>query len=81
MSDFDDFIDGFYPYRRESRSYREIPEQPRDRDEVLAEITPAGESVLASIVALTALGQAANVLTKTGHRAAGQDRQEIAFPV
>jgi DNA-binding MarR family transcriptional regulator len=52
-----------------------------DGREVLAEITPAGESVLASIVALTALGQAANVLTKTGHRAAGQDRQKIAFTV
>lgn len=39
MSDFDDFIDGFYPYRKQTVTYRRIPDQPRDRAEVLAEIT------------------------------------------
>lgn len=39
MSDFDDFIDGFYPYRKEGVNYRQVPEQPRDRAEVLAAIT------------------------------------------
>ena len=39
VSDFDDFLDGLYPYRKETTSYRRIPEQPRDRTEVLAEIT------------------------------------------
>ena len=39
MSDFDDFIDGFYPYRKETTTYRRIPEEPRDRTQVLAEIT------------------------------------------
>ena len=39
MSDFDDFIDGFYPYRKETTNYRAIPDEPRDRADVLAEIT------------------------------------------
>ena len=39
MSDFDDFIDGFYPYRKETTNYRRIPDEPRDRADVLAEIT------------------------------------------
>lgn len=38
MSDADGFIDGFYPYRRETQNYRAIPEASRDRAEVLAEI-------------------------------------------
>ena len=39
MSGFDDFLDGFYPYRRQGTNYRRIPEAPRDRAEVLAAIT------------------------------------------
>lgn len=39
MSDYDDFIDGFYPYRRETKTYREIPEEPANRADILAEIT------------------------------------------
>ena len=39
MSDFDDFIDGFYPYRKETTTYRRIPDEPRERAEVLAEIS------------------------------------------
>ncbi|MCB0902759.1 MAG: aspartate aminotransferase family protein, partial [Actinobacteria bacterium] len=38
MSDFDDFIDGFYPYRKETVNYRRIPDEPRDRTEILSEI-------------------------------------------
>jgi glutamate/tyrosine decarboxylase-like PLP-dependent enzyme len=38
VSEFDDFIDGFYPYRKQSINYRRIPDEPRDRAEVLAEI-------------------------------------------
>ena len=39
MSGFDEFLDGFYPYRRHGTNYRRLPEQPRDRAEVLAAIT------------------------------------------
>jgi glutamate/tyrosine decarboxylase-like PLP-dependent enzyme len=39
VSDFDDFIDGFYPYRHQTANYRRIPDEPRDRADVLAEIT------------------------------------------
>ena len=39
MSGFDDFLDGFYPYRRHGTNYRRIPDEPRDRAEVLAAIT------------------------------------------
>lgn len=39
MSGFDDFLDGFYPYRKQGANYRRIPDEPRDRAEVLAEIT------------------------------------------
>ena len=38
MSGFDDFLDGFYPYRKQGANYRRIPEEPRDRAEVLAAI-------------------------------------------
>ncbi|MCB0931540.1 MAG: aminotransferase class V-fold PLP-dependent enzyme [Mycobacterium sp.] len=38
MSGFDDFLDGFYPYRRQGANYRRIPDEPRDRAEVLAAI-------------------------------------------
>jgi sphinganine-1-phosphate aldolase len=38
MSDADNFIDGFYPYRREAENYRSIPEQGRDQAGVLREI-------------------------------------------
>jgi glutamate/tyrosine decarboxylase-like PLP-dependent enzyme len=38
VSDFDDFIDGFYPYRKETVNYRRIPDEPRDRTEILSEI-------------------------------------------
>ncbi|MDZ7577933.1 MAG: aminotransferase class V-fold PLP-dependent enzyme [Candidatus Nanopelagicales bacterium] len=38
MAGFDEFIDGFYPYRRETQSYKSVPEEPRPRAEVLAEI-------------------------------------------
>ena len=39
MSDYDDFIDGFYPYRRETTAYRAIPDEPLKRADILAEIT------------------------------------------
>ena len=39
MSDFDDFIDGFYPYRKETTTYRRIPDEAAERAEVLAEIS------------------------------------------
>lgn len=39
MSGLDEFIDGFYPYRRSTRNYRQIPAQPRERADVLAEIS------------------------------------------
>lgn len=39
MSNADDFIDGMFPYRAETVTYRRIPEEPRDRADVLAEIT------------------------------------------
>lgn len=42
-----------------------VTSQPGQGREVVVAITPAGSSVLASIVGLTALGQAANVLKKT----------------
>lgn len=38
VGEFDDFIDGFYPYRRRLRTHRTVPDSPRDRDEILAEI-------------------------------------------
>lgn len=38
MSGFDDFLDGFYPYRKQGANYRRIPDEPRDRAEVLAAI-------------------------------------------
>ncbi len=45
MSGFDDFLDGFYPYRKQGTNYRRVPEEPRDRSEILAAITAmaAGE--------------------------------------
>ncbi len=39
MSANDDFIDGMFPYRTQSVTYRRVPEYPRDRADVLAEIT------------------------------------------
>lgn len=39
VSDFDDFIDGFYPYRRQTTTHKAIPDVARDREEVLAEIS------------------------------------------
>ena len=39
MSTNDDFIDGMFPYRTQSVTYRSVPEYPRDRADVLAEIT------------------------------------------
>ena len=39
VSGFDDFLDGFYPYRRQGANYRRIPDAPRDRAEVLAAVT------------------------------------------
>lgn len=39
MSAFDDFLDGFYPYRTQGANYRRVPDQPRDRAEILAAIT------------------------------------------
>ncbi len=44
MSDFDDFIDGFYPYRKQGANYRSIPDEPRDRTEVLEAITAMARS-------------------------------------
>lgn len=38
MSDAGNFIDGFYPYRKEAPNYRSLPDEPRDRAGVLAEI-------------------------------------------
>ena len=35
----DDLLGGLFPYRAETVTYRRIPEQPRDRSDVLAEIT------------------------------------------
>lgn len=43
MGDFDDFIDGLYPYRKQTTIYRSIPAEPRDRADVLAEITRMAE--------------------------------------
>ncbi len=39
MSANDDFIDGMFPYRTQSVTYRSVPEYPRARADVLAEIT------------------------------------------
>ena len=39
MSDFDDFIDGFYPYRKQTTTYHRLPDEPRERADVLAEIS------------------------------------------
>lgn len=39
VSEFDEFLDGVYPYRGQGANYRRIPDQPRDRAEVLAAIT------------------------------------------
>lgn len=39
MSGFDDFLDGFYPYRGQGANHRRIPDAPRDRAEVLAAIS------------------------------------------
>lgn len=39
VSEFDEFLDGIYPYRGQGANYRRIPDQPRDRAEVLAAIT------------------------------------------
>jgi glutamate/tyrosine decarboxylase-like PLP-dependent enzyme len=44
MSDFDDFIDGFYPYRRKTTNYRRIPDEPRNRAEILAEISDMAQT-------------------------------------
>ena len=38
MGDFDDFIDGMYPYRREFPNYRRIPDEPVGRPEIYQEI-------------------------------------------
>lgn len=38
MSEFDEFLDGFYPYRHSTTAYRQIPAEPRNRADVLAEI-------------------------------------------
>lgn len=38
VSGFDDFLDGFYPYRKQGANYRRIPDEPRDRGEILAAI-------------------------------------------
>lgn len=45
MSGFDDFLDGFYPYRKQGTNYRRIPDEPRDRADILAAVTAmaAGE--------------------------------------
>jgi DNA-binding MarR family transcriptional regulator len=52
-----------------------------DRREVIVTPTQAARNVMACIVSLTALGQAANVLNKTGHKANGQSRVAVTFPV
>ncbi len=39
MAAGDDFIDGFWPYRKEAVNYRRIPDDPADRAQILAEIT------------------------------------------
>ena len=38
MSDQDDFVDGFWPYRGQTANYRSIPDIPADRATVLAEL-------------------------------------------
>ena len=43
MSEADDFIDGFYPYRRESQTFAQIPEEGHDRAQVLAQIVSMAE--------------------------------------
>lgn len=65
--------------RLESLGLVTVARNHGDRREVIVRATPSARSVLANIVALTALGQAANVLTKVGHLAKGQDRQRVAF--
>ena len=52
-----------------------------DRREVVVTATQAARNVMACVIGLTALGQAANVLNKTGHKANGQSRQPVAFTV
>ncbi|HYN75632.1 MAG TPA: aminotransferase class V-fold PLP-dependent enzyme [Candidatus Limnocylindria bacterium] len=42
MSDdggFEEILDGFYPYRKTTRSYRQVPSEPVDRAAILSEIT------------------------------------------
>ena len=58
MSDFDDFIDGFYPYRKQTVTYRRVPDEPRDRAEVLAEL-PGRQQVAARPAHITTIEIAA----------------------